>query len=110
MTTRRTTWWITLGVAVVVLAATGYLAYRLAGGHDDSYHAGVEYGESQALMYKQHIPYRPSDDEIHNWCRQGADLVASGPVWLRGGVVAVGELDRNLFTEGCFDAYRAATQ
>ncbi|WP_137725259.1 succinate dehydrogenase [Prescottella subtropica] len=110
MTTRRTTWWAALGAAVLVLAAVGYLAVRLAQVHDDSFHAGREYGASQALMYHQHTVGSPSDDEIREWCRQGAELAATGPVWFHDGVIQVGELDRNLFVEGCFEAYRAATE
>ena len=110
MTARRATRWTALGAAVLSLAVTGYLAYRIAPAEDHSAQAGREYGESQALMYNQHMTQEPSDQQIRLWCREGADLSADTQVWYRGGVIQVGELDRNRFADGCFETYRAATR
>lgn len=109
MASRRVCSWTILGLAVLSLAAAVFVADRL-GRHDDaSVQAGREYGASQATMYSQFSTDEPSDDQIHAWCRQGADLSAGTQIWYRGGVIQVGELDRYLFAEGCFDTYRSAT-
>lgn len=110
MSACRVNWWTALGLAVLALATAGFLAHRFGGDEGASVRAGREYGESQATMYNQSSTHEPTDAQIETWCHEGAELSAGAPIWYRGGVIQVGELDRRHFTEGCVEAYRAGTR
>ncbi|CAM2840940.1 Succinate dehydrogenase [Prescottella defluvii] len=105
MTGCRTDWWATLG-AGTLLAAVGLAAGGFTFSGAPSVTAGREYGASQAVMYLQQQSVDPTDEQLQLWCRQGADLSARSQVWYDGGVIQVGELDRERFTDGCFESYR----
>lgn len=105
MTARRANW-LTAACAGVLLLAVGAVAGRFAVGDDASAQAGREYGSSQAVMYRQTSSAHPSDDELSRWCREGAKLSAATQIWYRGGVIQVGELDRQRFATGCVESYR----
>ncbi|RVW10171.1 succinate dehydrogenase [Prescottella agglutinans] len=109
MTACRVNWWTALAAAVL-LVATGVLASQLTHLADASASAGREYGESQAVMYKQFTARDPSDLQIRQWCSTGAQISAATQIWYRGGIIQVGELDQKRFVEGCFETYRAATR
>ncbi|MGO4200787.1 succinate dehydrogenase [Rhodococcus sp. TAF43] len=101
----RVNWWTALG-AGILLAVVGIAAGRFPLGVDASVAAGRQYGANQAVMYMQFNPVDPTDEQLHQWCRQGAELSAGMQVWYDGGVIQVGELDRTRFAEGCFESYR----
>lgn len=105
MTARRANW-LMAACAGVLLLVVGVVAGRTAVGDDASVRAGREYGSSQAVMYKQINHADPSDHDLAQWCTQGADLSATTQIWYRGGVIQVGELDRQRFADGCVETYR----
>ncbi|QBJ95694.1 succinate dehydrogenase [Rhodococcus sp. ABRD24] len=102
--------WLTAFAAATLLVAVTLVAGHFALGDDPSLAAGREYGESQALMYNQINAGYPTDEQLEQWCHEGAALSANIQVWYRGGVIQVGELDTPSFTEGCIEAYGAATR
>ncbi|PTR31275.1 hypothetical protein C8K36_101302 [Rhodococcus sp. OK519] len=105
MTARRANWLMAV-CAGVLLISVGVVAGRVAVGDDASARAGREYGSNQAVMYRQINHADPSDNDLLEWCHEGAKLSADTQIWYRGGVIQVGELDRQRFADGCFESYR----
>nr|WP_294637935.1 DUF2510 domain-containing protein [uncultured Rhodococcus sp.] len=91
-------------IAALIVAA---LAYTLTARDDDSYQAGYEYGTDQGGMYTSLTSDRASDVMLRINCGTAATLAADDGVYWSGGRLEGGDIDRDDYQDGCFDAYRS---